>query len=69
METHYPMNLHWSDEDDAFVVLVPDLPSCFSDGATREEAVRNAETVVRTWIETARALGRPVPPPSVPASR
>lgn len=64
MESHYPTIMEWSPDDDAFVVLVPDLPGCFADGRTREEAARNAETVIRQWIEVAREGGRPVPPPS-----
>jgi predicted RNase H-like HicB family nuclease len=35
-----------------------------TDGATRDEAVRNAQRVGRKWIETARELGRPIPEPS-----
>jgi predicted RNase H-like HicB family nuclease len=34
-----------------------------ADGSTYQEALGNAETVIREWIETARDLGRPVPEP------
>ncbi len=34
-----------------------------ADGATYEEAVANAQTVSAEWIETAKALGRPIPEP------
>jgi predicted RNase H-like HicB family nuclease len=59
----YEMIIYWSSEDDAFVVEVPELPGCMADGATYEEAVRNAQTIIAEWIETARSLGRPVPEP------
>jgi predicted RNase H-like HicB family nuclease len=39
-----------------------------SDGDTREEAARNIEDAIRSWLEEARALGRPVPSPR-PAQR
>ena len=53
-----------SEEDGGgFVATVPDLPGCMSDGDTREEAARNIEDAIRCWLEEARALGRPVPPP------
>ena len=50
-------------EDDAFVVEVPELPGCTSDGRSYREALENVERVIEEWIETARELGRPVPEP------
>jgi antitoxin HicB len=48
-----------------FVATVPDLPGCMSDGETPEEALSNVRDAISAWIEEARALGRPVPTPSV----
>lgn len=59
----YEMIIYWSDEDEAFVVEVPELPGCMADGETYQEAVANAEVIVAEWIETAQALGRTVPEP------
>lgn len=59
----YEMIISWSDDDQAFIVEVPDLPGCMSDGATYEEAVRNAQEAMVVWIETARELGREIPEP------
>lgn len=59
----YEMIIYWSDVDNAYIVEVPELPGCMADGATREEALRNAETVIREWIETAQELGRVIPEP------
>ena len=64
--SRYQILLFWSDEDQAYVAEVPDLPGCLADGATRREAVANAETVIQEWLETARELGRDVPPPQGP---
>lgn len=47
-----------------FAAFVPDLPGCMSDGATPEEALRNAYDAVESWLEAAIELGRPVPLPS-----
>ena len=63
MGTRYEMIVYWSQEDDAFVVEVPELPGCVADGATRAEAVENAQTVIDEWIETATRLGRTIPEP------
>ena len=59
----YAMIIHWSNEDNAFIVEVPELPGCMADGTTYQEAVTNAEIIIQEWIETARNLGRPVPEP------
>lgn len=59
----YEMVIYWSDEDDAFVVDVPELPGCMAHGATREAAVAAANEAVGFWIETAREDGGVVPEP------
>jgi len=59
----YEIILYWSEEDQAFIAEVPELPGCAADGATRQEAIANAESVIAEWVETARELGRPVPAP------
>ncbi len=63
MSIRYELIIYWSDEDQAFVVEVPELPGCMADGDTYEQAVANARQVIGEWIETARDLGRPIPEP------
>lgn len=62
-EPRYELIIYWSDDDDAFIAEVPELPGCAADGKTYEEAVLNAKTIIMEWIETAQKLGRPVPVP------
>lgn len=59
----YEIVLYWSGDDQAFIAEIPELPGCAADGATYQEALANAEMIIREWIETARELGRPIPPP------
>ena len=59
----YRMVVWWSEEDGLFLVEVPDLPGCMADGATYEDAVRNAQVMAAEWVDTARSLGRPIPEP------
>ena len=47
-----------------FCAVVTDLPGCMSDGETPEEAIANVEDAIAAWIESAKDMGRPVPPPS-----
>jgi antitoxin HicB len=42
---------------------VPELPGCFTDGDTPEEALQNAQQAIEEWLEIARENGRPVPEP------
>jgi predicted RNase H-like HicB family nuclease len=55
--------VYWSNEDQAFIAEVPELPGCTADGATYQEAIANVEIVIQEWIETATELGRPIPEP------
>jgi len=59
----YEIIIYWSDEDQAFIAEVPELSGCMADGKTYQEAIANAEVVMREWIETAIGLGRTVPEP------
>ncbi|MDP2955558.1 MAG: type II toxin-antitoxin system HicB family antitoxin [Longimicrobiales bacterium] len=59
----YELIVHWSADDDTFVVDVPELPGCMAHGATPAEAVASAQEAITLWIETAREFGRPVPKP------
>ncbi|MBI4573717.1 MAG: type II toxin-antitoxin system HicB family antitoxin [candidate division NC10 bacterium] len=59
----YEVILYWSDEDQAFVAEVPELPGCAADGGTYQEALANVEVIIKEWIETAKELGSPIPAP------
>jgi len=59
----YEIIIYWSDEDDAYIAEVPELPGCMADGKTYDEVVENVTQVIKEWMETARELGREVPKP------
>jgi predicted RNase H-like HicB family nuclease len=59
----YEVIIYWSDEDQAFIAEVPELPGCAADGATYQEAIASAEVAIKEWIETAQELGRSIPEP------
>jgi len=63
MKTKYEIILFWSEEDQAYLAEVPELPGCMADGASSQEALANTETVIAEWIETAESLGRVIPAP------
>ncbi len=61
----YSMIISWSEEDQAYIVSVPELPGCMADGKTPEETVKEAQTAIDLWIETAKEDGQPIPKPSL----
>jgi predicted RNase H-like HicB family nuclease len=59
----YEVIIYWSQDDEAFVAEVPELPGCAADGPTPRDALESVQVIAREWIETARDLGRPIPEP------
>jgi len=59
----YEIIIYWSEEDQAYIAQVPELPGCAADGPTYEQALANVEVIIREWIETAKELKRPIPEP------
>lgn len=52
------------DDENAFGVVIPDLPGCFSAGNTLEEALRNGKAAAELWMESELDNGRAIPAPS-----
>ena len=60
----YPVAIEPGTATEAFGVVVPDLPGCFSAGDTMEEAMAKAEESIAVWIEVALDAGQDIPQPS-----
>lgn len=61
MSSKYELIMYWSEEDQSFIVEVPELPGCMADGATQSNALANVQKVIDEWIATAKELGREIP--------
>lgn len=61
--TDYPIFLIYSEEDQAWLARVDQLPGCVVDGQTPMEALNNAKAAIEAWIETSVSLKRAVPEP------
>lgn len=59
----YAMVIQWSDEDQVYVVTVPELPGCRTHGASYADAARNGEDVMALWLQSRQETGRPIPIP------
>lgn len=51
------------DEGGGYSISFPDLPGCWSDGATPEEAIANGRDALRAWLSVAQEFGDQLPKP------
>lgn len=58
----YPIAIEPGNDNQAFGVVAPDLPGCFSAGDTLDEAIDNAKEAIELWLETVIDDGGQVPP-------
>ncbi|AKS41178.1 type II toxin-antitoxin system HicB family antitoxin [Wenzhouxiangella marina] len=59
----YAIIIFWSDEDDAFIADVLELPGCQAHGSSQAEALTKAQQAIDLWLDTAREFGDPIPEP------
>ncbi len=59
----YEIIIYWSNEDNAFIAEVPELPGCMAHGETPEMALKNAKDAIQLWIDTAKEFGDTIPEP------
>jgi predicted RNase H-like HicB family nuclease len=59
------MNIAWSDEDQAYIVSLPEFPGQHTHGATYEEAFTQGLDLLETWIAIYQEDGKPLPQPQV----
>ena len=59
------MFIQWSEEDQVYIVTVPELPGLKTHGETYEEAARNGQEVIELWVDANEEWGRPIAPPRV----
>ena len=54
----YKRIVYWSDEDQKWIVEVPELPGCMADGTSVVDALIQSEEVIKDWLETAEQIER-----------
>jgi antitoxin HicB len=72
MNLHYSIVIEWSDEDQAYVVVLPEWEGMYAmpvtDGKTYEEALERAKNVLENFIDFAQQDGVSLPAPKVYAT-
>jgi predicted RNase H-like HicB family nuclease len=59
----YTTEIFYSDEDEGYIAVVPELPGCSAFGETEEEALKEIKVAIKLWIEAAKKEGRGTPKP------
>ena len=59
----YEIIIYWSDEDNAFVAEVPELPGCMAHGPNPDQALQHVKDAIALWLDTAHEFGDPIPEP------
>lgn len=60
----YTIEIFWSDDDNGYIAIAHDLPSCNAFGETQEEALHEIRDAITAWLEACQASGEPIPEPS-----
>ncbi len=60
---HYPIAIETGTREQAYGVVVPDLPGCFSAGDSLDQAMENARQAIELWLEVAIDDGQAIPQP------
>lgn len=60
----YAIEIFYSDEDEGYIAIVPELPLCSAFGETEEEALKEIKIAMELWLETAKSEGKNIPKPS-----
>ena len=59
----YAIEIFYSDADEGYIALVPELPGCSAFGEMEEAALYEVKIAINLWLETAKNEGRHIPRP------
>lgn len=59
----YAIEIFYSEEDNGYIAVVPELLGCSAFGETEEKALEEIKMAIELWLETAEKEGRKIPQP------
>jgi predicted RNase H-like HicB family nuclease len=59
----YSMIVQWSDEDEAFIVSLPEFPHCKTHGESYTAAVKNGQEMIESLLRFYEQEQKPLPLP------
>lgn len=60
----YAIEVFWSDKDEGYIAVIPDLAGCSALGKTEGEAIFEARDAMQAWLKAAKSAKRLIPEPS-----
>ncbi len=61
---HYAAQVFWSDDDEGYIALAPDLPGCSAFSKSADGALAELRHAIEAWLKAATAAGNEIPSPS-----
>jgi predicted RNase H-like HicB family nuclease len=55
--------VHYSEEDEEYIAVVPELRGCSASGETEQGAIKAVKEAASVWLETAKANDIEIPVP------
>ena len=59
----YAIEIFYSEEDNGYIAIIPELPECSAFGETEEKSLEEVKMAMELWLETAKKEGREIPQP------
>ena len=59
----YERKVFFSKEDEGWIAVAPELPGCSAFGKTSDRALKELDTAIELWLETAKARKWSAPKP------
>ena len=59
----YSIEIFYSQEDEGYIALAPELPGCSAFGETEEESLKQLKIAIDLWLEVTEKAGREIPQP------
>lgn len=60
----YAIEIFYSEEDEGYISIAPELSGCSAFGESVEEALKEIKIAIDLWIETSKREGREIPKPA-----
>ncbi|WP_324717966.1 type II toxin-antitoxin system HicB family antitoxin [Carboxydochorda subterranea] len=68
MVRRFKVVLEWDEDGPGYVVRVPALPGCFTQGSTRQQALERVREAIEGHLQALAANGEPIPEGDVDVS-